>query len=508
MKHNRTSNARQPRLPRLVFAAAFAVVSIAVVASAWIARRAEAATTPNDPIYPSQWAAATIGLPNVWDITKGSTSIKVAVVDTGISNLPDMQGQIGTGYNAITPGGSTEDDYGSYGAGIRVASVIGARTNNLLDMSGTAWNITLVPVKVCSATGSCTAADLAEGINWAVTNGAQIININVTLTAPDSAVDAAIANALNQGRIVVAMAGNTASQVSYPASIAGVIAVGATDSNDAIASFSGRGPQIDLVAPGVTITTIVRGGCCLNGSGTNLAAGSVSGALALMLAAGVPAANAPTYLLQGVDDLGPNGWDSTFGYGRLDVCSAFSRAGIACPASAATATPTRTNTPTPTRTNTPAAASATPTKTATGTPTRTSTATPTRTSTPTATRTNTPAPPSATPTRTATPTPTRTSTATATRTNTPTPTRTNTPAPTATPCHGNGPKCDTPTPTATPTPYDGCWDTNNDGYTDLGDVLDVLNHIGEIGPGMPWDIDDNGWVDLADALMLLDCQGT
>jgi cell division septation protein DedD len=252
----------------------------------------------------------------------------------------------------------------------------------------------LLPVKVCSATGYCTAADVAEGINWAVNNaGAQIIDINVSLSAPDAAVDAAIANALSRGVIVVAMSGNVASSVTYPASIPGVIAVGAVDANNVIASFSGRGPQIDLVAPGTSIATLVRGGCCFNGSGTNLAAGHVAGALALMLAAGVPASTAPGYLAQSAVDLGTAGWDSTYGAGRIDVCAALSRAGKPCPPSGATATPTRTNTPTPTRTNTPTAATSTPTRT----PTRTSTpiaatSTPTRTPTRTATPTATPCP--------------------------------------------------------------------------------------------------------------------
>ncbi len=441
-------------------ALAAAIVALASLAFIFAAGSANAQTTPNDPLYSAQWSLGRIRAPEAWDITRGNTAVKIAVVDTGISSMPDMLGQLGTGYNAITPGGSTEDDYGSYGAGIRVGSVIGARTNNAMDISGVVWNTTLLPVKVCSANGYCAAADIAEGINWAADNGAQIIDVNVALSAADPAIDAAIANALNRGAVVVAMSGNVATNVAYPASHSGVIAVGATVANNVVASFSGRGPQIDLVAPGTSIATIVRGGCCMNGSGTNLAGGHVVGALALMLAAGIPASSATQYLYDSAVDLGPAGWDSTYGHGLIDICAAMVLAGIPCgapPTSTPTNTSTNTPTATATQTNTPVPPTNTPAPTNTAvpptvTPTHTNTPLP-PTATPTAVPTSTPlpptatatsAPPTATPTRTSTPVP---PTATATwAPPTATPTRTATavqPSPTSTPCKGKGrkPRC-------------------------------------------------------------------
>jgi serine protease len=376
---------------------------------------ASAQTSPNDPRFPSQWAPGKIRAPDAWDLTKGSASIKVAVVSGGISStLADLQGQLGPGYNAQVPGGSTDDDVGSYGSGTKAAGIIGARTNNALDMAGISWNITMLPVKVCSAycdgDQRIIAADVAEGINWAANNGAQIIHVSTGLDVTVPELDAAVANAVSRGVLVVAAAGNVASHVRYPAALPGVIAVGAVDSNDVLATFSGRGPELDITAPGVSVLTLVSGGCCMNHSGTELAAAHVSGALALLLAAGVPASQAPGYLFQGARDLGPAGWDSDYGWGRLDVCGALTAAGIACPSMAAT--PTRTPTPvpltaTPTRTPTSMPPTATRTRTPTSVP---PTATPTRTPTsmpPTATRTRTPTsvPPTATRTRTPTPTP-------------------------------------------------------------------------------------------------------
>ena len=333
---------------------------------------ASAQTSPNDPRFPSQWAPGKIRAPEAWDLTRGSASIKVAVVDSGItSTLPDLQGQLGTGYNAITPGGSTEDDFVGYGWGTLIAGILGAKTNNGLDMAGTAWNVTMLPIKVCDRAGNCDPTDLAEGINWAANNGAQIINISIQSVPQNPSVDAAIADAIGKGIIVVATAGNVPTRVAYPAALPDVIAVGSTDSNDIVTTFSGRGPQLDIVAPGLEILTLVRTGCCVAQPGSELAAAQVSGALALLIAAGVPASQASGYLFQGAKDLGPAGWDPVYGRGRLDICGALTAAGIACPRMPATPTRTptsRTATPTPTRTPTSVPPTPTPTRTPTSVP--------------------------------------------------------------------------------------------------------------------------------------------
>ncbi len=431
-------------MSRAGFVRLIASAMLCLAAGVLVRASAGATTTPNDPLYGAQWGLQKIRAHEAWDVTHGSVAVKVAVIDTGILVLPELSGQVGVGYNALTPGGSTADDFGSYGAGTRVASVIGARTNNADGMAGTAWDITMLPVKVCGPTGACTAADLAEGIDWAVASGAQIININVSLSSQSALVDAAVANAVAAGRLVVAGSGNVASSMAYPASLPGVFAVGASDANDVIASFSGRGAGIDVVAPGTSIVTVVRGGCCLYGSGTNLAAGHVAGALALLLAAGVPQDEAIGHLTGAAVDLGAQGYDTVYGYGRIDVCGALTSAGISCGGQATSPTGTSTSTATPTRTGTP---------TATPTRTNTPTATATRTNTPTVTATRTKTP-SATATRTGTPTytatPTHTPTATATRTNTATATHTRTNTPTATATGTNTPT-GTPTRTSSPT---------------------------------------------------------
>ena len=430
---------------------ALALAVCGALATAIAQRDAGAAVTPDDPRFPTQWNLSKVRAPEAWEVTQGSASVKVALLDTGVGyfSVPaDLVGNVATGYDTFTGGTTTSDDYSTYGSGSTNAGIIGARTNNTRDVAGTAWNVTILPVKVCDWAGNCPHANIAEGIAWALAQDADIIQVSPAMSSTSATLEQAVASAVSAGVLVVAPAAQPATGVGYPASLPGVIAVGATDDNDAVAVFSAGGAQLDLVAPGQGIVAIASGGCCVTRSAVAYGASHVTGALALLLAAGVSPANAPQALYDGADDLGTPGWDSSSGWGRLDICAALDAAGIGCGGPSATATPTRTNTPTatatPTHTHTPVPHTATATSTATPTHTNTPTATPTRTNTPTATATQTHTnTPTATPTHTYTPV---LHTATATSTATPTPTRTNTPTATATPTHTH-----TPTATATPT---------------------------------------------------------
>jgi hypothetical protein len=376
---------RRP-LTLLVVGSLGLVAAIAIITAV---APASAATVPNDPLYTSQWNLTEINAPKAWDVTTGSPLVKVAIVDTGVSPQPELQGQLGQGYNAISPGASTADDYATFGSGTGAAGIIGARANNAQDMAGISWNVTILPVKACTSTGACNPVHVAAGIDWAIDNGAHIIHITPpTRDFATAQVNAAIARALDRDILVVSSAGTAAQGVLYPANLPGVIAVSGYRT-DRTAAWGG-GPELDIVAPGESIYTLTRSGCCWGLHGPQYAAAQVSGALALLLAAGVSAANADDALLNGTINLGPPGWDPTFGRGRLDMCKALTMGGVPCtgvPAPSATATRTPTNPP-------PAATSTSVPATATGT----STPIP-----PTATRTSTPLPP--TPTRTSTPVP-------------------------------------------------------------------------------------------------------
>lgn len=306
---------------------------------------------PNDPCYSTgcvndaslkQWSLALVKAPNSWEVSQGSSTIKVAVISTGVSanspqdNFNELSSQVVTGYNTYDDSTNTNDDFGGYGIGTLDAGIIGAKSNNSFGMAGIAWNVSIAPVKVCDFGGTCPISNFVEGINWASANGAKLIHISVahrdvTNTADQDAIRNAIANAQSKGIIVIGAVGNVPTNPGFLASVPNVIAVGATDKNNVISSFSARTSNVDLVAPGEAVVTIVRGGCCLSKSGTELAASHVTGAAALMLSAGVPAAQIPNALFQTATDLGPGGKDNDYGYGLLNICAALNYAGKTCP---------------------------------------------------------------------------------------------------------------------------------------------------------------------------------
>ena len=400
------------RAARWPLAALVSALGLCALALPWTAG---ASVTPDDPRYPTQWSLQKVNADDAWDVTTGSAGVKVALLDTGIgySSVPvDLQPQVAAAYDTFTGTSSVSDDYGTYGSGTSNASIIAAETNNARDLAGMSWDVSLLNVKVCNWSGSCPHANIASGIDWAIAQGADIIQITPGLNTTSATLEQGVARAIAAGILVVAPSAEPAVGVGYPASLPGVIAVGATDANDNVAKFSGGGAQLDLVAPGQSLVVMVSGGCCVTRSAVAYGASHVSGALALLLSAGVPPQSAAQALRAGAHDIGAAGFDNASGWGRLDVCGALDAAGVACPAgSQPSPTPTRTSTPPPTATHTPTRTN-TPLPTATHTPTRTNTPLPTATHTPT--RANTPFP-------TATRTPTRTNTPMATATHTSTP---------------------------------------------------------------------------------------
>jgi len=199
-----------------------------------------------------QWAWAKIQAYQAWDVTKGSTSVRVAIVDTGIdSTHPDLPRVVAqrdfanNDYNA-------EDDNGH---GTHVAGTVGALTNNGVGVAGSNWSISLMAVKVLSSSGSGSYSAIANGITWAADNGAKVINLSLGGTVGSTTLQNAVNYAWNKGVVIAAAAGNSGTSAkTYPAAYTNCIAVAATDENDAKASFSNYGSSwVDVAAPGVRI---------------------------------------------------------------------------------------------------------------------------------------------------------------------------------------------------------------------------------------------------------------
>jgi serine protease len=254
---------------------------------------------PNDPFYAKQWHLQRVGAEAAWEYSCGE-GVTVAVVDTGVacfdkgpfSRGTDLSGtRCGGGYNFVNDSTEAYDDQGH---GTHVAGTVAQTTNNGKGVAGLAYCARLMPIKVLNRYGWGTLGNVAEGIRYAADHGAQVINLSLGGSGKSRILEDAVDHALSKGVVVVAAAGNSGRSVGYPAGYEGVIAVSATDSNDKIAWFSSRGPEIAIGAPGVNVTqqTICEGGrnkCELFGSfnGTSMASPHVAGAAAMLVGLGV-----------------------------------------------------------------------------------------------------------------------------------------------------------------------------------------------------------------------------
>ena len=311
-------------------------------------------TIPNDPEYKAnQWGLQKVQAAAAWDITTGSPSVVIAVVDGGAwGGHPDLAGKVLTGYNTFTGTSDASDDNGH---GTWVTGVAAAATNNGVGMAGMSWLSPVIPVKVCDSTGSCPYSNVAKGMTWAADHGAKVINLSLGGEGSCPAtLQSAVDYAWDKGLVIVAASGNSGATVYAPANCNNVVAVGATDSTDTRFSWSNYGPALDLVAPGTSLCPSLSGGYAW-GSGTSFAAPFVSGAAALLMSRGASNSATVNALYAGADDLGAAGWDQYYGWGRLNVYKAI------LALSAPQTTPTPSPSPSATATPMPAGtASATP----------------------------------------------------------------------------------------------------------------------------------------------------
>ncbi|MBS3908153.1 MAG: S8 family peptidase [Actinobacteria bacterium] len=228
------------------------------------------------------WGIDRINADLVWPVSIGS-GVKVAVIDTGIDIAhPDLAANVKGGFNAINRKASANDDHGH---GSHVAGIVAA-VDNSIGVIGAAPKAELFAVKVLDKTGSGRISDVIEGLQWAVDNRIQVANMSLGTTTYSKALHKAVKNACSTGLIIVAAAGNNGpglNTVNYPARFNEVIAVAATDENNLVTSFSSRGPEIDVAAPGSNIYSTFNNGGYATLNGTSMAAPHVTGAVALKL---------------------------------------------------------------------------------------------------------------------------------------------------------------------------------------------------------------------------------
>ncbi|MFY2558347.1 S8 family peptidase [Corallococcus terminator] len=225
--------------------------------------------TPTDPLYAQQWNYPAINLPTAWNTVTGN--VKIAVLDTGRLDHPDLLGAWTAGYD-FGEGDANPYDTNTYHHGVHVAGILAARTNNGVGGAGVCWGCQLMPVKVSNAGNGVTLATVDEAIRYSADNGARVINMSFgTAYDPSSPsavypcssypdIQGAVDYAVAKGVVVVAAAGNDgaagyqAANVT-PASCNGVIAVGASTQTGARATWSSGGSRVDVIAPGGTASS-------------------------------------------------------------------------------------------------------------------------------------------------------------------------------------------------------------------------------------------------------------
>jgi len=332
--------------------------------------------TPNDPQYSNQWNLPKIQMDDAWDITAGSSSIILAIIDSGTrythedidgnvwvnpaedrngNGLPDFYsyGDYGDLDGIDNDGNGFVDDLigwdfyqsdndpdDAYGHGTNVAGVSSAQTDNY--ENGAYRGIAGVAGGWGTLRGACVmvlrmgntqpvTSYTAQAIEYAADNGARVINVSSSLDdlqvlreAVDFAVDTC-------GVVIVASVGNNGDtgdpSIRYPAKYSKTIAVGATDQNDNRRSYSAYGPEMDVVAPDGVPSTTMAGGYTTGLIGTSFSAPHVAGLAALIRSVN------PNLTWQQVRDvlrasadkvsgMGGQNFTNQYGYGRLNANSA------------------------------------------------------------------------------------------------------------------------------------------------------------------------------------------
>lgn len=324
---------------------------------------------PQDAYYDDDgqaWALRQIRAPQAWanfamcpGDPPGAGAVTVAVLDTGIDKSHgDLAGRWVSGFDFVNQDADASDDNGH---GTFVSGIIGASWDGNAPIAhcvpfstagggfaGVAGDVRILPVKILDDRGFGDSAALIAGLDYAVTQGARVINLSLGSPVIEPGEKEALDRAIAAGVVVVAASGNQGGSVLFPAAYPPVVAVGATDASGSVAFYSNKGAQLDLVAPGGgaafsqylpgqnIFSTVLQ--CAATASaadyprktgdsfygtalGTSFAAPFVTGAAALLFAwdASLTADQVVNRLISTADDIGTPGWDAASGYGRLNL---------------------------------------------------------------------------------------------------------------------------------------------------------------------------------------------
>lgn len=330
--------------------------------------------TSNDARLAQQWNLRAVGAFEAWDTTRGASGITIGVLDSGVLAHPDLSGQLVTGYDFVSDPASAGDgdgrdvdptDPGDRGDpsgtstwhGTHVTSLLVGKADDGAGIAGLAPGCKAMHLRVLGRSGGL-VSDVADALRFAagllttqqgrrLATALRVVNLSLGTDAYSSELEAACAAAANRGVLMVAATGNTGGAVLYPAAFPNVMAVGAVDAQLRGTSYTSRGAEVDLVAPGGTSLQDVDGDgwpdAILGASrdetlypaplahawqaGTSEACPHVSAAAALLLSVDgtLTATQLRTRLVESALDLGLGGRDDLYGAGLLQVHTALKR---------------------------------------------------------------------------------------------------------------------------------------------------------------------------------------
>lgn len=290
--------------------------------------------------YDNAWSVSLIGAEVAHSQSVVGAGVNVAILDTGIDyNHPDLDMNYsgGDNYTSLDVNNHDPMDDSFNGHGTHVAGIIAAELDGA-GVVGVSPNASIYAVKVLDGAGFGSVSSIVSGIDWAIANQMDIVNMSMGLSTYSLALDEACAAAEAAGILLVAAAGNSyGGPVLYPAALPSVIAVGATTIFGDISPLSPIGAEMEIVAPGLNVYSTITGGGYGYLGGTSQAAPHVTGLAALLLSAGMIEDINGDGLTDNQDlrlmiqasaiDLGVAGLDEIYGYGVVDVAGPFSDAG-------------------------------------------------------------------------------------------------------------------------------------------------------------------------------------
>lgn len=284
-----------------------------------------AAVAANDPLRGGQPNLTLIESDGARATGSSGTGATVAIIDTGVNAMhPDLQGgRLLSGYDFVDNDATPQDGNGH---GTHVLGIAGATEDNGVGVASVAPGARLLPVRVLDNDGAGFIEDVAQGIDYAVAQGADVINLSLGSDVPllgaigGDEYDDAIRRALAAGRVVVASAGNnSAPACEQPAAEEGLICVGAVNDSGMKSSFSSFGSGLAITAPGSNVLSTFKGDGYTRISGTSQAAPHVSGVAALLVAKGLRGQAVANRLLATARDVGPAGSDPMYGAGIVNA---------------------------------------------------------------------------------------------------------------------------------------------------------------------------------------------